>query len=157
MKLLWEKLSRYWQLRFLAMGAGVALIVYAVLLPDPGNYNGTSILSVAAAPRMSATDTSDSQIPVPTSSGNTTAASEATPAGIKMPWLGENHAAADQLHLAAEGYQDADLPRDFSESIRKLRNAANQGNAVAELLLGHAYQLGLGVPKDMTETARWYA
>jgi TPR repeat protein len=85
------------------------------------------------------------------------APSEATPESIKTPWFGVNHEAADLLTFTANAYQEGNLPRDFSGSIRELRKSAAQGNAAAEFLLGHAYQLGLGVPKDMTETARWYA
>jgi hypothetical protein len=156
MKLILEKLSKYWQLRFLAIGAGVVLVVYAVLLPDPDKRShGTAILAVAAAP-LSLTADSDSTQPLPAGTG-ITAATEVTPETLKTPWLGENHAAADRLALAAKSYWDADFPRDFSQSIRGLRSAADKGDAVAEFLLGYAYQQGLGLSKDMTETARWYA
>jgi hypothetical protein len=63
MKFALEKLSRYWQLRFLAVGAGVALIIYAVLLPDPSSgLHDTSIPSVAAAPRSPIVEANDSQL-----------------------------------------------------------------------------------------------
>jgi TPR repeat protein len=158
MKLLLEKLSRYWQLRFLAVGAGVVLVIYAVMLPDPSNKSrDTSILSVAAAPLPLTDAGDDGPMRVPAMAGNTAALSKTTPESFKTPWLGENNAVADQLDLAVRSYSEADLPRDFSQSIRALHSAADHGDTVAEFLLGHAYQLGLGVSKDMTETARWYA
>jgi uncharacterized protein len=158
MKSVLEMLSRHWQLRFLAVGAGVALIIYAVLLPDPSSgLHDTSILSVAAAPHSAIVDAKDSQLATGAGQSSAVAPSEATPKSIKTPWLGENHEAADLLTLTANDYQEGNLPRDFSGSIRELRQSAAQGNAVAEFLLGHAYQLGLGVPKDMTETELWYA
>ena len=158
MKLLLEKLSRYWQLRFLAVGAGVVLVIYAVMLPDPSNKShDTSILSVAAAPLMSLAGAKDDVPTPPRATVGDAALSKASPESTRMPWIGENSDVADQLSLAVQSYSEADLPRDFSQSIRALRSAAGDGDAVAEFLLGHAYQLGLGVSKDMTETARWYA
>jgi hypothetical protein len=71
-------------------------------------------------------------------------------------WLGANRAVADQLKIPVQATEDSELPRDFSESIRRLKAAANQGNPTAQFLLGHAYELGLGVRKDMSETIRWY-
>jgi TPR repeat protein len=56
-----------------------------------------------------------------------------------------------------DSYKDAGLPRDFSDSTRELRKAADQGDPVAQFLLGHAYETGIGVPEDTTETGRWYA
>ena len=157
MKLVLEKLSRYWQLRFLAVGAGILLIVYAVLLPDPGNKtHDISIASVAAAPLAASTDGSSSALPAQGSPGEATTGSAAVPTRTTALWLGENHVLTDQLNLAVTGTRDAGLPRDFSESVRALRKGAGEGNAVAQFLLGHAYETGFGVPKDMTETARWY-
>lgn len=155
MTLIIEKLSRYWQLRFLVVGAGIALIVYAVLLPDPGNKSrDTSIQSVAAAPLSTASAGGGSAI----AGLNAAGASPATGAvsTVSLPWLGENQDAANQLRLSSGLDDAADLPADTSESSRNLRAAADKGDAVAELLLGHAYQLGLGVPKDMSEAVRWY-
>ena len=157
MKLILEKLSRYWQLRFLAVGAGVALVVYAVLLPDPGNKSrDVGIASVAAAPLATAVDNKDS-FPSGASASEGLKIASGDPTNPFRTWLEENHAAADQLSLAVESYHDAEIPRDFSESIRGLRSAAGKGDPIAEFLLGHAYETGFGVPKDMTETANWYA
>jgi TPR repeat protein len=158
MKTILEKLSRYWQLRFLAVGAGVALVVYAVLLPDPGNKSrDTSIPSVDAAPLSTTADNTDSLTSGAAASDGLKVASGGNRANPFGTWLEENHAAADQLGLAVESYHDAEIPRDFSESIRGLRSSAAKGNPVAQFLLGHAYEIGFGVPKDMTETATWYA
>ena len=155
MTLIIEKLSRYWQLRFLVVGAGIALIVYAVLLPDPSNKSrDISIQSVAAAPLTAASASGGAAASAATVVGGSPATVAGATAGL--PWLGENQAAANQLRLSAGLDDDANLPADASESTRTLRAAADKGDAVAEFLLGHAYQLGLGVPKDMSETTRWY-
>jgi TPR repeat protein len=62
----------------------------------------------------------------------------------------------EQLSVAVEPVRGSRLPRDFSDSVRALRTAAEAGDPTAEFLLGHAYESGLGVTKDVTETARWY-
>lgn len=163
MKLLWETLSKYWQLRFLAACAVIALVVYAVLLPDAGyDSHGASIMSVAAAPmvllpRRVAMDVKVDPSPVVADLGGAVAASETTPMSDRTVWLSKNEAAVEELQLAVDSDRNAELPRDFSESIRALRSAANRGDRVAQFLLGHAYALGLGVPKDMTETGRLYS
>jgi TPR repeat protein len=157
MKLVLEKLSRYWQLRFMAVGAGILLIVYAILLPDPGNKSrDASIVSVAAAPLTTTSSANSSPLPVQGGLGGVLTDTAAGSARAVSPWLGANNPLADQLSLAVAGSRNAGLPRDFSESIRALRKGAEEGNAVAQFLLGHAYETGVGVPKDMTETARWY-
>lgn len=154
MTLIMEKLSRYWQLRFVVVGLGIALIVYAVLLPDPENKSGdSSIQSVAAAPLTRADASSNSS---PVLSGVTEAAYPLVTSG-STPWMGENREAVSQLRLAAEGDRDSSLPVDTAESARGLREKAEANDAVAQFLLGHAYEVGQGVPKDMSETARWYA
>lgn len=161
MKLLWETLTKYWQLRLLAACAFVALVVYAVLLPDPGpDSHGASIMSVAAAPMV--------LLPQPVAkakavkldvadSDDVVTASGMTSMSDRTVWFSENEAAAAELQLAVDSDRNAELSRDFSESIRALRRAATRGDWVAQFLLGHAYSLGLGVPKDMTETARLYS
>ena len=155
MTLIIEKLSRYWQLRFLVVGAGIALIVYAVLLPDPGNKSrDTSIQSVAAAPLTMTSASSGAAAPAV---AGVVPVSGATASTGSLPWLGENQDAANQLRLSSGLDENPALPADASESVRGLRAAAEKGDVVAEFLLGHAYQLGLGIPKDMSETARWYA
>jgi len=158
MTLIMEKLSRYWQLRFVVVGAGIALIVYAILLPDPENKSrDSSIQTVAAAPLMREAGAGGSEATLP---GDTSGALPAsfTPASVgKTPWMGQNREAVGQLRIAAGTDEEAALPTDTSELTRGLRAAADKGDAVAQFLLGHAYQVGLGLPKDMTETSHWYA
>jgi TPR repeat protein len=173
MKTFLEKLSRFWQLRLVAMGAGVLLIAYAVLLPDSGSDSSDistrsigSIESVAAAPLTPATlkrglgssglaVSGDAALDRASSSDLHTSDARSQDTGI--PWLGMNQAVADQLEIPVRATEESELPRDFSESIRRLQNAAKHGNPTAQFLLGHAYESGLGVPKDMNETIHWYA
>jgi len=149
MQLLLEKLSQSWQLRYVAMGALAVLVVYAVVMPVHSNVAANAV----AGSRLSSQGspgTSDVQAATPVD-GQTHA-----PVKKWTFWGSKNDAAAARLDMAAEQYREGGLPRDFSESIRKLRRAAEQGSPMAEFLLGHAYQRGWGVPKDMTEMARWY-
>jgi TPR repeat protein len=156
MTLLMEKLSRYWQLRFVVVGAGIALIVYAVLLPDPENKSrDASIQSVAAAPLTPGSATVGTESP--SNAGVISAASIAPAAAGKLPWMGENREAVNQLQVAAGVDGETNLPVDTSESMRSLRAAADKGDPVAQFLVGHAYEVGFGVAKDMSETSRWYA
>jgi TPR repeat protein len=155
MKLLLEKLSRYWQLRFLAVLAGVALIVYAVLLPTHDNDGNDSAISAVSASQLQKAPHTDERVPV--MDGNIETAKGGENVQAPTTWLQLNQAAAAQLNLAADQFAQEDFPRDFSESIRQLRRASNEGDATAQILLGHAYERGLGVPKDMAETARLYA
>jgi TPR repeat protein len=158
MKTVLEKLSHYWQLRFLAVGMGVILVVYAVLLPDAGsNSHDNSIQAVAAAPLTVASAIKDNALPtlsIPSDPGP----QGRMPIAGDMPkqWSGTNRAITDQLEIPAQAVEESDLPRDFSESIRRLRLAANNGNPTAQLLLGHACELGIGVRKDMNEALHWY-
>jgi len=142
MTLIMEKLSRYWQLRFLVVGAGIALIVYAALLPDAGNKSrDNSIQSVAAAPSTSASASSGTPVPVVAGSTGVVSVPRETSSSASLPWLGGNADAANQLRLSSGLDDNASLSPDISESARNLRSAAEKGNAVAEFLLGHAYQL----------------
>jgi TPR repeat protein len=154
MTLIMEKLSRYWQLRFVVVGAGIALIVYAVLLPDPENKSrDSSIQSVAAAPLTPSANHGGPQV-LPMADATGPSFASASPS--KLPWLGENQAAVSQLQLAAGMNEEVVLPVDTSESTGALRIAADKGDAVAQFLLGHAYESGFGVAKDMAETSYWY-
>jgi TPR repeat protein len=155
MKFLLEKLSQNWQLRFLAVCAGVALVVYAVVMPVHSTESlDSGLVPVSAASSEPVSDTNGRGPGAPVASS---ASGQSVSGQLDVHCMGENRAAAAQLQLAASSYLEEDLPRDFSGSIRALRSAADQGNAVAQFMLGHAYQLGLGVPKDMTQTTRWYA
>lgn len=41
-------------------------------------------------------------------------------------------------------------------TIIACRKAAEQGSAIAQFNLGHAYDFGQGVPQDYTKSVRWY-
>jgi len=152
MKHLLEKISRYWQLRFVVVGAGVLLVIYAVVMP----VHSTESTSFQIDPGGATSAAGGATIPVLVGAGEPTGLA-ASPASFAKPWLGENHVAAAELGLAAGDLRQSDFPRDFSESIRRLRRAAEAGDAAAQFLLGHAYQQGFGVPKDMAQTSVWYA
>lgn len=157
MTLIMEKLSRYWQLRFLVVGIGIALIVYAALLPDPGNKSrDSSIQSVAAAPLAPAANLGGQGAGLSGDAAGVLQVSTVPVSSGKMPWMGENRAAVSQLQLAAGTDEEVALPVDSSEVARGLRASADKGDAVSQFLLGHAYETGLGVAKDMTETSHWY-
>jgi TPR repeat protein len=159
MKTVLEKLSRYWQLRFVAVGIGVLLVVYAVLLPDSGadSRNG-SIQAVAAAPLMLATSAESPVLTTPAPGPESGIGANGRLAAERPGlWLGINHAVADQLEIPVQSVEESELPLDFSESMHRLRAAANQGDPTAQFLLGHSYESGLGVRKDMSEMVHWYA
>jgi TPR repeat protein len=171
MKNLLEKLSRYWPLRFVAMGAGVLLIAYAVLLPDSGDesFSG-SIESVAAAPLVQTSPAasarpnqpqgaglSDVGLPFGESSNPVQFSSDRRGSKQFSTWQMADQAVADELDVPVRATEDSDLPRDFGESIRRLQTAASRGNTAAEFLLGHAYETGAGVRKDIDATTQWYA
>ncbi len=155
MRLLLEKLLNYWQLRFLAIAAGVALIAYAVVLPIHRNPKAdSSIASVSASqvtPQVklvpAATPAGSDKVPVVTKVGAS---------GSGSPWLGENRDVEAELNQAVLLIADSPFPRDFSDVIQELRKAADRGDATAQFLLGHAYLQGLGVRKDIREAERWY-
>lgn len=46
--------------------------------------------------------------------------------------------------------------RDYKETLRRFRRAAEQGNVTAQFQLGLLYDKGTGVPQDHEEAARWY-
>ena len=46
--------------------------------------------------------------------------------------------------------------KDYKETLRRFRRAAEQGNVTAQLELGLLYDKGTGVPQDHKEAARWY-
>ena len=48
------------------------------------------------------------------------------------------------------------VPKDIEETVRLYRLAAEQGSALAQIILGHMYEQGLGVPTDNKEAVRWY-
>ena len=56
------------------------------------------------------------------------------------------------LSQATAAYERADYP----EAVRRLRPAADQGNASAQHNLGYMYAEGKGVPQNYAEAVRWY-
>jgi len=48
------------------------------------------------------------------------------------------------------------LSRTTVEAVKWYRKAADQGNDVAQRLLGYQYGAGLGVPQSFVEAAKWY-
>jgi TPR repeat protein len=44
----------------------------------------------------------------------------------------------------------------YDEGIKWYRKAAENGDAAAEWSLGNHYELGQGVPCDLSEAAKWY-
>lgn len=158
MKSLLEKISHYWQLRFLAVALVVSLVVYAVLMPDPSNTSReSSIPSVAAAPSTVGGEKALSQAEAPVLKAEFPA--EIDPGFMSDrdgSWLGADSALADQLESIVHAELRSGLAMDISESIWRLRKAANQGDPAAQFLLGHAYDNGFGVAKDVREAVRWY-
>lgn len=48
------------------------------------------------------------------------------------------------------------VARDYQKALALFRNAAEQGNAVAQGDLGLMYLKGLGVSSDPAEAAKWF-
>ena len=48
------------------------------------------------------------------------------------------------------------MTRDDAEAVMWFRKAADQGDAVAEFLLGYQYANGIGVPLDYGEAMIWF-
>jgi hypothetical protein len=48
------------------------------------------------------------------------------------------------------------LQGDYAAALRECRPAAEQGNAVAQTILGVLFHRGLGVQQDVEEARRWY-
>ena len=46
--------------------------------------------------------------------------------------------------------------RNITEAVRWFRKAADEGDAVAEFLLGNQYAFGKGVPQDYSEAMIWF-
>ncbi|MCB1743608.1 MAG: SEL1-like repeat protein [Gammaproteobacteria bacterium] len=61
-------------------------------------------------------------------------------------------AAAADLDAGVRAYQTG----DHVTALREFREAAEQGNALAQSNLGVIYGLGLGVPEDAVESAKWH-
>jgi len=48
------------------------------------------------------------------------------------------------------------VPQDYTEAVRWYREAADQGDTKAQVVLGNMYYYGHGVPQDYVEAVRWY-
>ena len=48
------------------------------------------------------------------------------------------------------------VPQDFTVAAQWLEKSAEQGVAVAQLLLAESYAQGLGVPKNDEQAVKWY-
>jgi TPR repeat protein len=157
MQLILEKLSRYWQMRVAAVAAGVLLITYALVMPVHSDVAGndgpsvpsqvTTITKVTHPVVTASTDTAQS-----THSTQMHSADNSTPAPVAL-----NPEAIADFTRAARLYQGGKLSVDFSETDKDLQIRANAGDPVAEFLLGQAYEVGLGLPKDMRQTTEWFA
>jgi uncharacterized protein len=64
-------------------------------------------------------------------------------------------ARADAL-ATLQAAQAADARRDYATELTLLRPLAEQGNAIAQGVLGVMYDDGLGVPQDYAEAFRWF-
>ena len=54
-------------------------------------------------------------------------------------------------------YADGEgVPQDWTEAAKWYRKSADQGNAVAQRILGLMYSTGKGVPRNATEAVKWY-
>ena len=60
--------------------------------------------------------------------------------------------AAQTIDEAVAAYERG----DYTAAIRGFRKAAEQGNAVGQVNLGHAYAEGRGAPQDYQEALKWY-
>ena len=69
-----------------------------------------------------------------------------------------NYGSIQAMRDLAEYYKtyDPDVKPDFVASARWLKMAAEKGDVVSIHNLGHAYDVGLGVPVDKTEAARLF-
>ncbi len=45
---------------------------------------------------------------------------------------------------------------DYETAVREFKSLAEQGNALAQSILGGMYDEGQGVPQDYAEAVRWY-
>lgn len=57
--------------------------------------------------------------------------------------------------LAVAYSQGAGVPQDFKKAFELFLEAANMGNASAQLYLGNAYYHGHGTPVNQSEGIKW--
>jgi TPR repeat protein len=60
-----------------------------------------------------------------------------------------------RIELPSEAWEAYDR-RDYAEAMRWLRQAADQGNALAQVKIGQFYSHGRGVAQNYDEAMRWY-
>ena len=61
-----------------------------------------------------------------------------------------------QCTLGRLYFQGRDITKDYVQSAKWYRKAAEQGDASAQNNLGLMYNMGEGVPEDAAEAARWF-
>jgi TPR repeat protein len=71
-------------------------------------------------------------------------------AGTEAGWL-----TAD-VYLANAYLQSKGVPRDYSEAMYWMKDAAEHGNRIAQVNLGSMYRDGQGTPQDYAEAMYWY-
>lgn len=139
MKALLENLVNSWSWRAGAVACIGILIAFAVMMPEPGYKENA--LTRAWVKDASANITTDQNI---------------EQSHLAHPWLGEDHAVAEELVRVARDYREGPFPRDISGAIQGLQYEARRGNASARFLMGDAYLQGFGLPKDTRQTALEY-
>ena len=56
----------------------------------------------------------------------------------------------------AQSFSPTSIEKSSRIDLKGLTKKANSGDTVAQFKLGHAYQFGKGVDKDVSEAIRWY-
>lgn len=73
-------------------------------------------------------------------------------AGVAMA---QNNNAAELYDLGIK-YYGRGVEQSYSEAVKWLHKAAEQGDAKAQCNLGYCYEKGHGVEKSYTEALKWY-
>jgi len=119
--------------------------------PPPESLEGATNLSLVATNAFGF-------VPLPVPSGTTNAASAQDPPPPKysgsMP-LTNPFDALDSLPSSVQAKLGLLPLWTNAESVMPLRNAAEQGDAYAQIILAYMYNCGLGVPQDFNEEAKW--
>jgi TPR repeat protein len=53
-------------------------------------------------------------------------------------------------------FQGKGVAQDYSEALKLMRKAADQGDAEAQEGLGEMYREGKGIPQDYAEAVKWF-
>ena len=75
---------------------------------------------------------------------------------IKNKALAEKGDSAAQVDFGWRYFTGLGVAKDFVETAKWFRKAADQGNVLAERNLGACYANGFGVPQDKAEAKKWY-